>query len=402
MWRQSFNYLVGSLPTFKEAGIRTPVESILRVSLRRDVKICITGNEGYLGSLLGPALVRSGHDVVGIDTGFYRERMLYRSEESSPRTIIKDIRQVTASDLEGYDAIVHMGDLSNDPAGELAPHVTYEINHKGAVRLAHLARDAGVRRFVYMSSCSVYGVAGNDFLTEDSPTDPQTAYAVCKTLVERDLRKLADSKFAPTCLRNATAYGASPHMRFDIVLNNLAGLAWTKKKIEMTSDGTPWRPIVHALDICQAIIAVLRAPEEAVANEIFNVGDTEHNYRVREIAEIVGEVFPGCVVSFGPPSPDNRSYRVSFAKIQKHLPSFKCRWDARRGAEQLLELFQRIDMTEEVFQFRSFTRLKQLQYLIRTHQIDENFFWTVPQGVHAELDVRLSPMRAAVAAKAEH
>jgi nucleoside-diphosphate-sugar epimerase len=343
------------------------------------MKICVTGSEGYLGSVLVPELIRSGHDVVGLDTGFYRERMLYRSKDSSPLTIIKDVREVTATDLEGYDGVVHMGDLSNDPAGELAPHVTSEINHHGTVRLAELARKAGVRRFVYMSSCSVYGVGGEEFLTEDSPTDPQTAYALCKTLVEQDLRKLADSGFAPTCLRNATAYGASPHMRFDIVLNNLAGLAWTKKQIEMTSDGTPWRPIVHALDICQAIVAVLEASEEVVADEIFNVGDTGHNYRVREIAEIIGEVFPSCAVSFGPPSPDNRSYRVSFAKIQKHLPSFKCRWDARTGAEQLLDLFRRIEMTEEMFQYRSFTRLKQLQYLIRTHQINDNFFWTEPE-----------------------
>jgi nucleoside-diphosphate-sugar epimerase len=359
------------------------------------MKICVTGSDGYLGSLLAPELIRLGHDVVGFDTGFYRERMLYRSKEPSPRTMVKDVREVTASDLEGYDAIVHMGDLSNDPAGELAPHVTYEINHKGTVRLAESARKAGVRRFVYMSSCSVYGVAGDKFLTEDSPTDPQTAYAVCKTLVEEDLRKLADSSFAPTCLRNATAYGASPHMRFDIVLNNLAGLAWTKKQIGMTSDGTPWRPIVHALDICQAIIAVLGAPEQAVANEIFNVGDTGHNYRVREIAEIIGEVFPGCTVSFGPPSLDNRNYRVSFAKIQRHLPSFKCRWDARRGAEQLLDLFRRIDLTEEMFQYRSFTRLKQLQYLIRTRQIDNSFFWIGPQELSSERNA--GPLRAKTA-----
>jgi nucleoside-diphosphate-sugar epimerase len=355
------------------------------------MKICLTGSDGYLGSVLTPELVREGHDVVGLDTGFYRERALYRTKGWRPCTIVKDVREVTASDLEGYDAIVYMGDLSNDPAGELAPQVTYEINHKGAVRLAELARNAGVRRFVYMSSCSVYGVAGDEFLTEDSPTDPQTAYAVCKTLVERDLRKLAGSSFAPTCLRNATAYGASPQMRFDIVLNNLAGLAWTKKQIGMTSDGTPWRPIVHALDICQAIVAVLGAPEEAVANQIFNVGDTGHNYRVREIAEIVGEVFPDCAVSFGPPSPDNRSYRVSFAKIQKHLPSFKCRWDARRGAEQLLNLFRRIDLTEEMFQYRSFTRLKQLQYLIRTRQIDGNFFWLEPSELSVETNTR--PLR---------
>jgi nucleoside-diphosphate-sugar epimerase len=332
------------------------------------MRICVTGSDGYLGSLLAPELIRCGHDVVGVDTGFYKERMLYRSKDPTPYTLVKDVRDV--------DTSVHMGDLSNDPAGELAPHITYEINHKGAVRLAELARKAGVRRFVYMSSCSVYGVAGDDFLTEDSPTDPQTAYAICKTLVERDLRILANSQFAPTCMRNATAYGVSPRMRYDIVLNNLAGLAWTTREIKMTSDGTPWRPMVHALDICQAIIAVLEAPREAVANEVFNVGDTGHNYRVREIAEIVGDVFPGCVVSFGPPSPDNRSYRVSFDKIQKHLPTFKCRWNARRGAEQLLELFRRIDMTDEVFRYRAFTRLRQLEYLIRTRQIDGDFFWT--------------------------
>jgi nucleoside-diphosphate-sugar epimerase len=269
-----------------------------------------------------------------------------------------------------------MAELSNDPAGQLAPHITYEINHQGSVRLAELARKAGVRRFVYMSSCSVYGVAGGDFVTEESSVNPQTAYGICKTLVERDLRPLATEQFAPTYMRNATAYGASPRMRFDIVLNNLAGLAWTTKEIKMTSDGTPWRPIVHGLDICQAIIAVLNAPLEAVANEVFNVGDTEHNYRVREIAEIVGEVFPGCNVSFGPPSSDNRSYRVSFEKIRKHLPAFKCRWDARRGAEQLLALFRRVDMTAEAFHYRTFTRLRQLEYLIRTGQIDDNFFWT--------------------------
>jgi nucleoside-diphosphate-sugar epimerase len=340
------------------------------------MRILLTGINGYLGSLLAPELLRRGHQVVGLDTGYYRERALYPERGILPLTLVKDLRRIEVEELEGTDAVVHMAELSNDPAGQLAPHITYEINHKGSVRLAELARKAGVRRFVYMSSCSVYGVSGGDFVTEESPVNPQTAYGVCKTLVERDLQLLANKEFAPTYMRNATAYGASPRMRFDIVLNNLAGLAWTTKEIKMTSDGTPWRPIVHGLDIAQAIIAVLEAPVETIANEVFNVGDTEHNYRVREIAEIVGEVFPGCSVSFGPPSPDNRSYRVSFEKIQKHLPGFKCLWDARRGAEQLLNLFRRIDMTEEVFQFRTFTRLKQLEYLIRTHQIDDDFFWT--------------------------
>jgi nucleoside-diphosphate-sugar epimerase len=340
------------------------------------VRILLTGSDGYLGSLLAPELLRRGQDVVGLDIGFYKERALYRSGDSSPRTLVKDLRQIEPQELEGFDAIVHMAELSNDPAGQLAPHITYEINHQGSVRLAELARKAGVERFVYMSSCSVYGVSGGDFVTEESPVNPQTAYGICKTLVERDVRALAAPRFAPTFLRNATAYGASPRMRFDVVLNNLAGLAWTTKEIRMTSDGTPWRPIVHGLDICQAIIAVLEAPPEAVTNQVYNVGGTEYNYRVKEIAEIVAEVFPGCAVEFGPPSADNRSYRVSFDKIRDDLPNFQCRWDARKGAQQLLDLFRRVDMTSETFEYRSFTRLKQLEYLIRTQQIDNNFYWT--------------------------
>ena len=339
------------------------------------MRVLITGSEGYLGSLLGPALMRCGHEVIGLDTGYYRERPLYRSTDTSPQTAVEDIRRLEKRHLQGFDAVVHMAELSNDPAGELAPDITYEINLKGSVRLAELARKASVRRFVYMSSCSVYGVSDGDFVTEESTVNPQTAYGCCKVLVEEEVKTLATEDFVPTYLRNATAYGASPRMRFDIVLNNLAGLAWTTKEIRMTSDGSPWRPIVHASDICRAIVAVLEAPQEAVANQVFNVGDTQHNYRVSEIAEIVGEVFPGCAVTFGPPSLDNRSYRVSFEKIRKHLPAFECHWDAKRGAEQLLNLFKSISLTQDVFQSRSFTRLKQLQYLIRTGEIDDHFFW---------------------------
>jgi nucleoside-diphosphate-sugar epimerase len=339
------------------------------------MRICVTGSEGYLGSLLAPELLRRGHEVIGLDTGFYMESALYRSGAMMPKTLVKDLRQVELSDFQGMDAVVHMAELSNDPIGQLSPNITYDINHIGSVRLAELARKAGVKRFVYMSSCSVYGIAESDYVDEASPVDPQTAYAICKTLVERDLKPLANKHFSPTCLRNATAYGASPHMRFDIVLNNLAGRAWTAKEIRMDSDGTPWRPLVHGLDICHAIISVLEAPREAVHNEVFNVGDTAHNYRVREVAEIVAESFPGCQLSFGSPSADNRSYRVSFEKIRKHLPEFQCAWDARRGARQLHDLFKRIDMPQEVFQHRTFTRLKQLEYLIRTQQIDECFFW---------------------------
>jgi len=339
------------------------------------MKVCLTGSDGYLGSVLAPLLFQQGHEVIGMDTGFYREGTLYRSGPMAPLTFLKDLRRVEVDDLKGVDAVVHMAELSNDPTGQLAPHITTEINHRGSVRLAELARKAGVQRLVYMSSCSVYGVADREFVDEDSPVSPQTAYAVCKTLVERDLKALASSQFSPTFLRNATAYGASPRMRFDIVLNNLAGLAWTTREIRMTSDGTPWRPLVHALDIGRAILAVLAAPRDAIHNEVFNVGDTTHNYRVREIAEIVAEAFPGCTLAFGPPSPDNRSYRVSFEKIRRRLPDFACAWDARRGARQLHDLFRRIDLTPEVFQHRAFTRLKQLEYLIRTSQIDDHFFW---------------------------
>lgn len=339
------------------------------------MKVLLTGSEGYLGSLAAPVLQQHGHDVVGLDTGYYRERRLYHSDFERPRTLTKDIRNIESADLVGFDAVVHMAELSNDPTSQLNPKITHEINHRGSVHLAEMARRAGVSRFVYMSSCSVYGVAADGFVDEHSPVNPQTAYAVCKAKVEQDVGAMAAADFTPTFMRNATAYGASPHMRFDIVLNNLSGLAWTTREIKMTSDGSPWRPLVHGLDISGAIAAVLGAPKEAVHNEIFNVGDTDHNYRVREIAGIVGEVFPGCQVSFGPSGGDNRSYRVSFAKIRKHLPGFKCEWDARRGARQLLKIFQQVDMTPDVFEFRAFTRLKQLEYLIRTRQIDDHFFW---------------------------
>lgn len=339
------------------------------------MKILVTGTEGYLGSLLPPLLLERGHEVIGVDTGYYKVGWLYNGTDFTAKTLNKDIRNISAEDLAGVDAIVHMAELSNDPAGQLSPTITYDINHKGSLRLAELAKQAGVRRFVYMSSCSVYGVATDGDVTEESAVNPQTAYAECKTLVERDVKPLADDNFSPTFMRNATAFGASPRMRFDIVLNNLAGLAWTTKEIKMISDGTPWRPLVHALDICKAIACALEAPRDIIHNQVFNVGDTSNNYRVKEIAEIVGGVFPGCQVSFGDQGSDNRSYRVSFEKINTLLPGFKCDWNAQRGAEQLYKVFSQIDMTAETFQSRGFTRLKQLEYLIRTQQIDSDFFW---------------------------
>lgn len=339
------------------------------------MKILITGTEGYIGSLLAPMLMQRGHEVLGVDTGFYKVGWLYNGTELTAKTLNKDIRDITAEDLQGVEAVVHMAELSNDPAGQLFPNITYDINHKGSVRLATLAKAAGVRRFVYMSSCSVYGVATSDYVTEESPVNPQTAYAECKTLVEQDVKQMVDDGFSPTFLRNATAFGASPRMRFDIVLNNLAGLAWATKEIKMTSDGTPWRPLVHILDICKAIVCTLEAPRDIVHNQVFNVGDTAHNYQVREIAEIVAATFTECQLSFGDRSTDNRSYRVSFEKINKMLPGFKCEWDAVRGAKQLFDLFRLIDMSVDTFFFRGFTRLKQLEHLLNTQQINPDFFW---------------------------
>ena len=340
------------------------------------MRMLLTGIDGYLGALMGPHLVQRGHEVIGLDAGYYRDGLLYELPRSPIPTITKDIRHVTVDDLRGFDAVVHLAELSNDPIGQNRPEVTYAINGDGSANLARHAREAGVTRFVYSSSCSVYGAGGADWKTEESPTEPLTAYAACKLRTEAVLASLANDAFSPTCMRNATAYGASPRMRFDIVLNNLCGIAATTGRIVMTSDGTPWRPLVHVLDICEAIACALEAPRDAVHGEVFNVGHDADNYQVREIAQIVADVYPGCELSFGPAGGDNRSYKVSFAKIHGQLPGFRCSWDARKGAAQLRKVFDRIGMDAELFQARPFTRLKQLKYLTSTGQLDPKLFWT--------------------------
>ena len=340
------------------------------------MKVLVTGTEGYIGALLAPVLLDRGHEVVGLDTGFYRDGWLYNNGTTRlPTCINKDLRDITAEDLHEFEAVVHLAELSNDPLGQHNPEVTYEINHLGTVALAKRCKKVGITRFIYTSSCSVYGIGTGDLKTEESEPNPQTAYAKCKVLVERDLSALADDDFSPTFLRNATAYGPSPRMRFDLVLNNLAGLAWTAREIRLTSDGTPWRPLVHVLDICQAIACALEAPREVVHKQIFNVGDTKENYRVKEIAQVVSQTFPGCTLTLGVHDGDQRSYRVSFEKINARLPGFHCQRDVALGASQLRELFERIAMTHEIFAFRAYTRLRQLEYLIQTRQIDERFFW---------------------------
>ena len=342
------------------------------------MKILVTGTEGYIGARLAPWLHTMGHEVAGLDTGLYRDGCLYLDPLGmpfGPRTVYKDLRRATRADFEGFDAVIHLAELSNDPLGQNRPEITFKINHEGSVHLANTACDAGVRRFVYASSCSVYGVGSGEFLDETSPTNPQTAYAQCKVLVERDLLPMAGDRFSVVFLRNATAYGPSPRMRFDIVLNDLCALACTKKKIAMVSDGSPWRPIVHVEDICEAMRCAAEAPADAINGQVFNVGNTTENFRVREIAQIVAQAFPGCEVTAGPPSQDNRSYRVSFDKIATRLPGFKARWTAQRGADELRRLFERIEFSSETYEFRAFTRLRQLKYLQRTGQIDDDLFW---------------------------
>jgi nucleoside-diphosphate-sugar epimerase len=342
------------------------------------LKVLVTGLDGYIGAVLAQTLVRHAHEVVGLDTGFYRDGWLYTPNDGpsvSPRIVNKDLRAVTAADLAGFDAIVHLAELSNDPLGENRPEVTFKINHEGSVALATLARAAGVSRFVYVSSCSVYGAGSGDFVDETSTPNPQTAYARCKLLVERDVGAMASADFCPVFLRPATAYGPSPRMRFDIVINDLCALAWTKKKIAMISDGSPWRPVVHIEDFCEAIRVALGAPATAVRGQIMNLGDTRENYRVRELADLIGEVFPDCEVSVGKNSGDNRSYRVNFDKIGRLMPEYLCRWNARQGIEQLRKLFERIQLSTDRYEFRAFTRVKQLKYLLATAQVDDDLYW---------------------------
>ena len=365
------------------------------------MKILVTGHEGYIGSRLVPLLQAHGFDVHGLDTNYYTDGLLYDAlDRPALGAQEKDIRRMTVDDVAGYDAVVHLAELSNDPLSMHDETNTYAINHKGSVHIAELCKQAGVKRFVYTSSCSVYGVPANEPIKDEtSEPHPQTAYAVCKTLVERDLKAMADHTFSPTFLRNGTAYGPSPRQRFDIVLNNLAGHAWTTGVINMTSDGSPWRPLVHVDDICEAIRCTLAAPREAVHNEVFNVGATEENYTIREVAEIVANTFTGCALSIGSSDGDNRSYRVNFDKIHRQLPGFSCRYTLADGARQLKEVFESTDMDRTTFEFRAFTRLKQLQYLISTGQLDAKFFWVdeavTGDGAPATSDAGVTPQTSA-------
>jgi len=339
------------------------------------MKVLITGSRGYIGTVMAPMMVAAGHQVVGVDADLYR-RSTFGTWTEAIRTIPKDVRALEARDLEGFEAIVHLAALSNDPLGDLNPQLTFDINHLASVRLAALAKEVGVGRFVLASSCSNYGAAGDAPMNEESELNPVTPYGESKVLAERDIKKLADESFTPTFLRCATAYGVSPRLRFDIVLNNLVAWAFTSGKVLLKSDGTPWRPIAHIEDISRAFLAVLAAPREVVRAEAFNIGRNDQNYRIREIAEIVKETVPGCEIAFADGAgPDKRNYRADFSKVARVLPSFQPQWDARKGARQLYQAYRSIGLRLEDFEGPRYRRIDQIKRLLAEGNLGADLRW---------------------------
>jgi nucleoside-diphosphate-sugar epimerase len=335
------------------------------------MRVLVTGHNGYIGCVLVPLLQRAGHDVVGLDNYLY-EACTFGDDVVDPPALRRDVRDVEAADLEGFDAVIHLAAISNDPVGDLNPEATYAINHRAASRLGRLAKEAGVERFLFSSSCSLYGAAGNDFLDESAEFNPVTPYGESKLLVERDLHALADDDFSPTYLRNATAYGLSARLRGDLVVNNLTAYAFCTGKVLMKSDGMPWRPLVHIEDISRAFLAILEAPRELVHDEPFNVGRTSENYRIREVAEIVGDVVPGSEVAFADgASPDIRNYRVNCDKIERVLPAYRPQWTVRRAVEELYEAYLRNALELDDFLSRRFMRIRHVRELQAEGVLDD-------------------------------
>ncbi len=339
------------------------------------MRILVTGHNGYIGTVLVPMLQARGHEVVGLDTGYF-SRCLFVGSVPEVASITKDIRDVEAQDVAGFDAVIHLAGLSNDPLGDYKPNLTEDINDKAAVRLARLAKEAGAQRFLFASSCSNYGAGGADFLDEQAAFNPVTPYGVSKVQVEAALHRLADADFSPTYLRASTAYGVSPLLRFDLVINNLTAWAFTTGLVYLKSDGSPWRPVVHVEDIALSYIAALQAPREAVHDQAFNVGTTTENYQIHELAEIVRDIVPGCRIEYAPDAgPDKRCYRVDCNKIARELHAFKPQWTARRGVEQLYESYQAVGLTLEDFEGERYKRIAHVKQLVANGLLDDELRW---------------------------
>jgi nucleoside-diphosphate-sugar epimerase len=340
------------------------------------MRILLTGHDGYIGHVLTPMLLERGHAVTGLDSCLYDGCGFSDGKELPVPVIRKDVREVQLDDLRGFDAVAHLAGISNDPLGDLAPQTTYAINHEASVRLARLAKQAGVQRFVFSSSCSNYGAAGDSYLKEDASFNPVTPYAESKVWTERDVAPMADDTFSPTFLRSATAFGVSTRLRGDLVVNNLVGYAVTCGQVLIKSDGMPWRPLVHIEDISRAFVAVLEAPRDLVHNESFNVGQTAENYRVREIAQMVAEVVPNSKITFaGDASADARNYRVNCDKIREVLPAFQPQWSVRKGVEEVYDAYCKHGTTSEEFLSSSFVRLKRIRELQNAGKLDDTLSW---------------------------